>query len=228
MYQSWENLLFLHWTVDPGIIQQTLPPGLTVDTFSGRAWLGIVPFFMRGIRPRFCPPVPGLSNFLEINLRTYVYDREGQPGVWFYSLDADQWIAVKIARGGFSLPYVYSDISARHSKGDWIQLDLKRKGHDCLSYRYRKASALGTAKPGSLEFFLLERYHLFAYNSRNHRLSRGRIHHSPYQLARPEIAGESAQLLPLNGFEDPGRPSEHALMADRVDVTVYGMETVAG
>ncbi len=89
MYHSWQDLLFLHWTFKPDLIQQLLPPGLHVDTFDGHAWLGVVPFFMRNIRPWWCPAIPGLSHFQELNLRTYVVDEQGTPGVWFLSLDAD-------------------------------------------------------------------------------------------------------------------------------------------
>ena len=87
MYQRWEELLFLHWPVEPQVVAEVLPPGLGVDTYKGKAWLGVVPFSMRGVRPRFLPAVPGLSSFPELNLRTYVVDKRGRPGVWFYSLD---------------------------------------------------------------------------------------------------------------------------------------------
>src|SRR5438105_3699987 len=87
MYHTWRDLLFLHWRVEPERIQRTLPPGLFVDTYDGAAWVGVVPFFMRNIRPWWLPCIPGLSNFMELNLRTYVYDAAGTPGVWFYALD---------------------------------------------------------------------------------------------------------------------------------------------
>lgn len=228
MYQSWVNLLFLHWEVDPAIIQQTLPPGLYVDTHEGKAWLAVVPFFMQGLRPRFCPAIPGLSNFLELNLRTYVYDRHGKPGVWFYSLDADQRIAVMIARTVFKLPYIHARMQSQIGPDNWIQLLATRPGHGTQSFRYRNADPLGTAPPGSLEFFLVERYSLFAYNTKSKTLLRGRIHHTPYQLARPEVSEYSTQLFPMNGFADPGRPPDHALACEQVDVTVYGFEDVTG
>jgi uncharacterized protein len=111
MYQQWRDLLFLHWEYSTATIQATLPDGLYVDTFDGKAYLGVVPFFMRNIRPRYLPTVPGISNFMELNLRTYVHDREGVPGVWFYSLDANQHLAVKIARRFFHLPYVFAHMN---------------------------------------------------------------------------------------------------------------------
>ena len=112
MYQRWDDLLFLHWSYDPLAIQRTLPRGLTVDTFEGKAYIGIVPFFMRDVRPSFCPRLPGISDFLELNVRTYVYDEHGVPGVWFYSLDANQWLAVRAARRFFCLPYFDSKMKA--------------------------------------------------------------------------------------------------------------------
>ena len=105
MYQRWSHLLFLHWRWDPAAIQATLPDGLFVDTHENHAYLGVVPFWMDAVRPRFCPPVPGLSWFLELNLRTYVHAADGTPGVWFYSLDCNNPVAVHLARTLFSLPY---------------------------------------------------------------------------------------------------------------------------
>ncbi len=108
MRQSWDHLLFLHWVLSPARIQETLPPGLWVDCHDGQAYLGIVPFFMMRIRPNGLPSVPYLSHFLECNVRTYVHDEQGTPGVWFYSLDTNRWLAHWIARNFFKLPYYCS------------------------------------------------------------------------------------------------------------------------
>src|SRR6266496_5134461 len=97
IYQNWRSLLFLHWEYNVEAIQNTLPEGLRVDTFAGKAYIGIVAFFMQDVHPRFLPTLPGLSHFQELNVRTYVYDDRGVPGVWFYSLDANQWLAVQAA-----------------------------------------------------------------------------------------------------------------------------------
>ena len=227
MYQRWSNLLFLHWAVSPEMIQATLPRGLYVDTYEDQAWLGVVPFFMEGLRPRFCPAVPGLSNFLELNLRTYIHDERGRPGVWFYSLDANQAVAVKIAQVGFSLPYVYADIRAAIDAAGEIDFHSTRPGHSQQSFRYGPGSELGPARPGSLEFFLVERYLLFSHRRRNNRLFMGRIHHEPYPLVKPELSAYSRDLFSLNGFSDPQRPPDHSLMAPGVDVTVYGLERIS-
>src|SRR5688572_14180894 len=112
MKQKWRNLLFLHWAIEPHLVQSTLPKGLTVDIFKDKAYIGISPFWLEDVRPRFFPPVPGISNFFEINVRTYVHDETGLPGVWFYSLDANQFLAVTLARIFYGLPYRYCEINS--------------------------------------------------------------------------------------------------------------------
>ena len=98
MFQTWSNLLFLHWEIDVQEIAKRIPNRLSVDLHEGKTYLGLVPFFMKKVRPRFLPQMPGLSNFLELNIRAYVHDEQGRPGVWFFSLDCDQPIAVEVAR----------------------------------------------------------------------------------------------------------------------------------
>jgi uncharacterized protein YqjF (DUF2071 family) len=116
MYHKWRDLLFLHWEFEPLEVQATLPRGLYVDTFESKAYVGIVPFYMFGVRPRFSPPYPFISNFLELNLRTYVYDDNGNPGIWFYSLDANRRVAVGAARLTFGLPYFLAEMKAGKDK----------------------------------------------------------------------------------------------------------------
>src|ERR1700674_1035433 len=97
MTQSWPDLLFAHWPVDAEKLRALIPERLEIDTFDGRAWLAVVPFRMTNVRLRGTPAVPWLSAFPELNMRTYVtYD--GEPGVWFFSLDAGNSLAVAIAR----------------------------------------------------------------------------------------------------------------------------------
>src|SRR5215217_2870410 len=122
MLQRWEHLLFLHWKYDPADVQATLPPGLTVDRWNDSAWLGVVPLFMRDVRPRFVPAIPMLSDFLEVNLRTYVYDEKGRPGIYFYSLDCDQPLVVEAARRLLHLRYEHAKIEAAAGIDGWINL----------------------------------------------------------------------------------------------------------
>lgn len=219
MHQRWEKLAFLHWRWDPAEIQRTLPPGLHVDTFQGSAWLAIVPFFMRGIRWRMTPAVPGISNFLELNVRTYVHDDQGRPGVWFYSLDCDQPVAVWTARTFFHLPYQHAHMHAECSQGE-INYVSQRRGHTHgTCYRYQLASTSELAEPSTLEFFLAERYLLFSQTPRGLRC--GQVWHTPYPLAYTSLAEWSVEPLLQAGFTDPQRPPDHVIGSAGVDVMVY-------
>ncbi|MEM9479243.1 MAG: DUF2071 domain-containing protein [Verrucomicrobiota bacterium] len=226
MFQKWRDLLFLHWEISPDELQRTLPEGLTVDTHEGKAYLGVVPFFMEGIRPRFCPVVPGLSSFLELNLRTYVYDRHGRPGVWFYSLDATQWLAVRIARTLFNLPYFDANMTAE--RGTEIDYKSSRKGcsdeFDC-HYLYAAKGELPNPEPGSLEYFLVERYYLFAANKAG-RLFSGRVHHTPYPLHDVDFEVRKEGTMALAGFGNPKGPPDHAVMSKGVEVRVFAIQPV--
>jgi uncharacterized protein YqjF (DUF2071 family) len=225
MYQSWQNLLFLHWRFDPDVVQRSLPEGLTVDTHDGAAWVGIVPFYMRNIRPWWFRTVPGISNFLEVNLRTYVYDCHGTPGVWFYSLDANQGLAVKWGRGLFSLPYWPSRMSAVEGADGAIDFCSHRTGTDpalATQFRYRAASPPRHAAPGSLEFFLVERYILFARGRRGGLFS-GQVYHPPYAISDAEVSRSDDHLIAISsvGLPRPDRPFDHALLSRGVDVDVF-------
>lgn len=221
MYQRWRRLLFLHWEWDVAAVQATLPSGLSVDAWQGRAWLGVVPFRMEGVRPRFLPAVGGVSNFLELNVRTYVRDRQGRPGVWFYSLDCAQPVAVWAARAGFGLPYFHARM--RETIGVSISCECRRQGSEetaCFDYR-----GLGNPAPvgeGTLEQFLVERYRLFAV--RQGRLVTGEVWHEPYPIQRAEVAGWNPLPLRQAGFDPGTQPPAHAAFSPGVDVRIFGIE----
>jgi uncharacterized protein YqjF (DUF2071 family) len=223
MYQSWRDLLFLHWEWDADEVQRTLPSGLRVDRYDGRCYLGVVPFKMRRVRPRFVPPVPRISNFLELNLRTYVCDANDTPGVWFYSLDANQRLAVAVARRFFHLPYHWARMEIITDDED-VMTYTSARGSDpsvCDRYRYRAVGSKQRAEPGSLEFFLLERYVLFAETNRG--LRAGRVYHAPYSFRDVELFDWDEGLFPLDGFEPPRRAPDHAVISPGVDVSVYAL-----
>ena len=104
MRQVWHDLVFAHWPVSVDQLRPLIPPGLQIDTYDGQAWIGVVPFRMSGIRPRLLPAVPWLSAFPELNVRTYVV-ADDKPGVWFFSLEAANLVAVTIARWWYCLLY---------------------------------------------------------------------------------------------------------------------------
>lgn len=224
MRQDWSHLLFLHWEVSAEIIQQRLPEGLFVDTFEGKAYLGVIPFFMEKVRPRFCPPVPGLSWFQELNLRTYVYDKHGRPGVWFFTLDCDQWLAVKIARGSFHLPYHHATMSSEVDSGQLVYKS-KRKG-DATEQVFQYPQQLTNAKEaesGTLEFFLLERYRLFSLRN-DGSIYEGLVHHEPYQYQHLEKTPQPTRLFSLCGFTEPDTPPVSAIIAATVSVDIHPLK----
>lgn len=223
MFQSWTHLLFLHWQWDPAEIQKTLPPGLTVDTHEGRAWLGIVPFFMRNIRPRFLPAVPWISHFLELNVRTYVHDERGRPGVWFYSLDCNQPLAVWTARTFFHLPYQHARMAAPVTLPSSVAYRKHRRGAPQASDFHYHLETEGReptfAEPGTLEFFLLERYYLFAATPRG--IRSGQVHHKPYPMVPVRVDKYDTRVLALNGFKEPERAPDHIAGSPGVDVLIF-------
>lgn len=228
MYHSWRELLFLHWRYDPADIQATLPAGLTVDTFDGAAWVGIVPFFMRKIRPAWLPAIPGLSDFQELNLRTYAFDENGTPGVWFYSLDANCWPAVKGARLLYHLPYFWTRASYDWNQStDHVRYDSRRRGTDpglTCRFEYEPAGPQQPAEPGTLEFFLIERYILFS--SRKGKLHSGQVHHTPYQIGAANVSMWDANVIELSPLPRPDRPPDHVATSRGVDVEVFSLKSL--
>ncbi|MEJ6580326.1 MAG: DUF2071 domain-containing protein [Akkermansiaceae bacterium] len=215
MFQTWRNLLFLHWKIDPETIQARLPEGLKVDLHEGKTYLGLVPFFMKKVRPRFLPSAPWLSNFMELNVRAYVHDELGRPGVWFFSLDCNQPIAVELARKFFHLPYQHARMESRGS-----DYDCQRKGRpETASYNFTPPISDEVAEPGSLEFFLLERYLLFS-ETRSGRLKCGQVHHPPYTFTKTCIRDADPSPILWEGFQIEGSPVS-ALVSTGVEVEIF-------
>ena len=227
MYQRWENLLFLHWRFPASEVQRTLPPGLTVDTHDGAAWVGVIPFYMRGVRPRGLPALGSLSNFLEMNVRTYVYDESGRPGVWFYSLDCNQPVAVRLARALMHLPYEHASMDSEISANGSVDYHVQRKGeNEDARFHYPVAREGRPAEPGTLEFFLIERYRLFSYVRHRRVLLAGRVWHAPYAI-RPAVA-EIWSDVPLRqaGFQSGGRQPDHTCVTEPVNVRIFAPQQV--
>ncbi len=225
----WTDLLFAHWPVDPDRIAPLLPRGMTVDTFDGRAWLGVVPFVMNRTRLRWLPPLPGTHTFPELNVRTYVTRDGEKPGVWFFSLDASNRLAVRGARATFNLPYFDARMSWSRT-GDRVEYDSTRTHRGAppasLTCVYEADGGPFRSEPGSLEAWLTERYCLYASNGRG-RIRRGEIHHEPWPLRRARWAVERCEMTHLlPNVELNGEPSS-LLMADRIEVIAWPPERVA-
>jgi uncharacterized protein YqjF (DUF2071 family) len=231
-WQNWRTLAFIHWRVPVAQIRPLIPPELALDTWGGEAWVAVVPFAMERVRPWWSPPIPGVSWFLETNVRTYVHYK-GVPGVWFMSLEATNTIAVLAARAGWSLPYFRSTLSLRRD-GDALSFTGRRRwpgpagaGYDIsanLGPLIRQTGTPGHAAPGTLEHFLAERYYLYTVDRRG-RLLRGRVHHTPYPLREARIEQWSDSLLASHGIVPTGDPC-HVAFSEGVDVAIHGLVRV--
>jgi len=226
MFHTWHDLLFLHWRFDPQEIQPLLPEDLTVETFDGSAWVGLVPFGMKHVRPSGMPSIPYFSNFLELNIRTYAVDRNGIPGVWFTSLNASRWLAVKGARISFGLPYHWARMRMDQHPDGRIDYDCRRftdSRHNNSHFAYLPTGEAREAAPGTLEFFLVERYVLFSQAGQGP-LRTGRVHHEPYQIQPVQLFAWDAHLLSCDQMIPPERPPDHVAFARQVNVEVFPLQ----
>jgi uncharacterized protein YqjF (DUF2071 family) len=226
MTQTWHDLLFAHWPVDPAALRSLVPPAFEIDRCDGVAWIGVVPFHMTNVAPRGVPAVPWLSQLPELNVRTYV--RVGdKPGVYFFSLDAARVVAVRAARFLFNLPYFVAAMDVRISPQGVVRYRSDRQNAPAAGFSavYRPNGAPFAAAPSSLEHFLTERYCLYNVDARGvpYRLD---IHHPPWPLQRAEadivrntMAGAAGIALP------PARPLLH--FAKRQDMVGWLPERLA-
>ncbi|MRG93977.1 DUF2071 domain-containing protein [Polyangium spumosum] len=225
-FQRWRSLLFLHWEVPAAALARLLPSELTVDTYEGKAWVGVVPFTMRDVAPRWSPSVPGISHFHELNVRTYVHRRGEDPGVWFFSLDAAATIAVAVARAGWHLPYHRASMKLDIT-GDTVEYRSKRlfPGPTPAEFeaRYHVGASIGPAKPGTLTHFFAERYILYARTRAG--LSIGRVHHVPYPLHEVQVESWRDGMVASAGLPPP-TSEPLALYSPGVDVDVYNLVPV--
>jgi uncharacterized protein YqjF (DUF2071 family) len=226
MGQTWEDLLFAHWRVDADALRRLLPDAVRLQTHDGAAWLGMTPFRISALRLRGTLPLPRVSSFLELNVRTYVTSG-GKPGIWFFSLDAASRLAVEAARRTYKLPYFQARMSAS-LHDEWIEYESARMaetgGPHVFSVRYRPSGEVFQAAPGSLEEFLAERYCLYALDERR-RLYRAEIHHAPWPLQPAEATIELNTMAP----GDLALPGEEPLLhfARVQDVVIWPLKRVA-
>lgn len=226
MAMQWHDLLFAHWPVPAARLRPLLPPGLALQTWGGAAWLGVVPFMMRGVRARALPPIPPVAAFAELNVRTYV-ELDGRPGVWFFSLDAASPLAVRGARYGFHLPYFDAAMACERA-GPGVRY-ASRRTHPgarpaALRAAYRPAGPPAPAAPGSLDHWLTERYCLYAADRRG-RVWRGEIHHAPWPLQPAELEIEQNAMAAQVGLDLPGPPAALHFVR-RLDVVAWAPERV--
>lgn len=200
MTQTWHDLLFAHWAVDPHKLRDKVPSAFELDLFDGVGWLGIIPFHMTNVAPRAVPSLPWISEFPELNVRTYVHV-DDRPGVYFFSLDAGSTLAVQAARTLLNLPYYSASMTVRPQAGS-IEYESLRQDHSfaaSLSANYRPIGTRFQAINGSLEYFLTERYCL--YNLDHHGAPyRLEIHHPPWPLQAADAEFERNTMADAAGL----------------------------
>ena len=220
MRQTWSDLVFIHWEIDPRALRELIPPSLEIDTFDGTAWIGLVPFDMRGVTPRFVPAIPAVSDFPEINVRTYV-TYKGKPGVWFFSLDVPNPLAVVAARGLFHLPYFLAKMQVS-----------RRNGRIEYAARYDQRVFEASYEPNRREpvqstafaRWATERYCLYAA-SRKGRLFRGEIHHRPWPIQVADL--DVRENTYLRSFDVKSQHPE-VLFSRSIDVVVWPLTKLKG
>jgi uncharacterized protein YqjF (DUF2071 family) len=212
--QTWDHLLFAHWRVDHDSLRAIVPEQIPIDTFDDSAWLGITPFRITGFRLRGLPPAPIVSSFPEINVRTYS-TMDGKAGIWFFSLDTSNRLAVEAARLAYRLPYHHARISDVR-RGDRIDYRSVRSGAQ-FDATYGPDGAVESVQPGSLEYFLTERYCL--YTVHDGAVHRAEVHHPPWPLQAAEAEIRENTMAPV---ALKGEPLLH--YSERQDVVIWPLE----
>ena len=217
-HQRWRELCFVHWSFEAEAVRALVPRALELDLWEGRAWVGLVPFRMEGVRTRWMPRAVGMD-FLETNLRTYVHVN-GKPGVFFFSLEASSWLAVKAARMTWGLPYFHARMATERD-GARVAYRSRRKAaaSAALDLTYDIGDALPPSQVGTLQHFLLERYHLFV--ERRGQVRRGQVHHAPYPARAATLVHLDEGLVAAAGLP-AGARLETVHYSDGVDVEVFG------
>jgi len=228
MTQSWHDLLFAHWPVAVDHLRALVPPGLELDLYDRQAWLGVIPFHMTNVAPRGMPALPWISAFPELNVRTYVRAGE-KPGIYFFSLDASNPVAVTLARTLFRLPYYTASMDVAHENGD-VRYRSHRTARDGpaagFAARYRPVGDVFIATHGSLEYFLTERYCLYTVDER-FTIRRLEIHHPPWRLRLAEADIAENTMADAAGVRLPSMaPVLH--FARRQDMLAWPLRTVGG
>jgi uncharacterized protein YqjF (DUF2071 family) len=221
MTQSWHDLLFAHWPLDPDVLRAHVPAGLPLDLFDGHGWIGVIPFHMTNVAPRGVPSLPGLSAFPELNVRTYVA-LNGKPGVYFFSLDAASTLAVVGARTVFNLPYFRAEMAVNAGARRVTYRSVRRSAISAqFAGTYAPVGAVALPQQGTLEHFLVERYCLYT-TTRSGELRRLDIHHQPWPLQTADAQIAVNTMAAASGITLPSvAPLLH--FAKRMDVLTWGL-----
>jgi len=207
MLQDWVTLTFIHWPYQPQLVRPFIPPGLELDTFDGNAWIGLTPFRVVNLRPPKLPSAPWICHFPETNLRTYVRASSGEPGIWFFTLEAARILAVAGARSLYGLPYRWAKMRVEPA-GDTIDYSSVRRSPGALAYNRLRIRTGHSILPSELETFLTARFRL--YTLLHGKLSFADVEHEPWPLHKAEILQLDQSLTDSVGLPRPHlKPMAH-------------------
>ncbi|MCM3782607.1 DUF2071 domain-containing protein [Neobacillus mesonae] len=229
MKQVWKDLLFVHWPLSPEELEPSIPLGLDLDTRDGKAWVTISPFRMDPIQIRGVPAIPGVSRMLELNVRTYVI-KNGKPGVFFFTLEASNPIAVTAARLVGHLPYNTAHMDISSHSGRFHYLSSRKtavEGNAIFEGKYApKDNEVFNAEKGTLLYWLTERYCLYTSDAKSTIYS-GDIHHPPWPLQEAELQMQQNTLLSLTGIAvDAMMPPSLLTYTKQLEVLIWPIKSV--
>lgn len=215
MRQEWRDLAYLHWRYEPAVVQSLLPKGLSVDTFDGSAWIGLIPFSMRDVGLARGPSVPYFGSFAEVNVRTYVHV-DGKPGVYFFSLDVDRLLPALVARLSYRIPYCWG--STTHKREEiTLSTDVNRRWPSKLMNSRIEIQMGQPIEPNELDVFLTARWGLYSKSIRGLRYAP--VDHEPWPLREATVLGYDSILIEAAGLPKPqGEP--HVRCSDGVHVRI--------
>lgn len=216
MVQQWKDLSYVHWRYDPAEVQALLPPGLDVDTFDGSAWVGLIPFSMRGIGVPGLPAVPYFGSFPEVNVRTYVR-RNGVPGVWFFSLDVNRLLPALVARATYLLPYCWG-VASNRIDNDHVSASVVRRWPDGASTSIHLTIGGRIEQPDDLSVFLSARWGLYSRGLRGG-LRYAPVDHEKWPLYTAQLEHIDDTLVIASGLSAP-QGETHVMFSPGVSVRV--------
>ena len=216
MKQQWRDLAYIHWAYEPAVVQALLPEGIEVDTFDGKAWVGLIPFSMRNISFPLIPPVPYFGSFPEVNVRTYV-KRNGVPGVWFFSLDVNRLIPAFVARTTYFIPYCWGKASHKKVEAKLLT-SVARRWPSKSSSRIELSIGERIESPSDLAHFLSARWGLYSKGFSG-KLRYAPVDHEPWQLYEASIVSLDDHLVIAAGLPAPTGEA-HVLFSPGVSVRI--------
>lgn len=200
-YQEWNDAVFLHWKVPVEELTKHIPEGLEIESIDGECWISVVAFTMQKIRPRMLPSLAFISDFHEINVRTYL-KHNNKTGVYFLNIEAEKWLSANLARIISTLPYQTAHMKRSNHAGQHTYTSTNAVSRFSLHTTYSIGEEI--TEKSTLDLWLTERYCL--YLNKGNTISKYEIHHKPWQLYEIDVTDLDVQFtidgLPINRKPD--------------------------